>query len=124
VVTLLVPELNDGEEELSGIARFLASVSPDLPWHVTAFHPDYKMRSPRPTTASDLERAASIGREAGLRHVYAGNLPGKVGALEDTICPGCGAAVVERTGYRVRAVRLDGGACAACGTAIPGRWVA
>lgn len=124
VVTLLVPGFNDGEEELTGIARFLASVSPDLPWHVTAFHADYRMRSPRATTAADLERAAAIGREAGLRFVYAGNLPGRVGGLEDTVCPGCGVAVVERRGYRVGAVRLSGGACAACGAAIPGRWAA
>ena len=124
VVTLLVPGFNDGEEELRGIARFLASVSRDLPWHVTAFHPDYRMQAPRPTTEQDLVRAATIGREEGLRHVYAGNLPGRVGSLEDTICPACGLAVVERTGYRVRAVRLDDGACTGCGTAIPGRWAA
>jgi pyruvate formate lyase activating enzyme len=122
VVTLVVPGLNDGEAELRGIARFLAGVSRDLPWHVTAFHPDYRRDDGRGTTAADLVRAAGIGREAGLRFVYAGNRPGETGDLEHTRCPGCGALLIERRGFRVLRNRLQGGACPDCGAAVPGRW--
>jgi pyruvate formate lyase activating enzyme len=123
VVTLLVPGFNDDEAELKDLTAFLVSVGPDVPWHVTAFHADYRMDGRRDTEPRDLLRAAAIGREAGLRYVYAGNLPGRVGTLEDTCCPGCGAVLVERTGYRVRSVRLTGeGTCSDCGAAIPGRF--
>ena len=122
VVTLVVPGFNDSDDELAEIAGFLASVSADIPWHVTAFHPDYKMTGHDLTTAATLLRAAAAGRAAGLRYVYAGNLPGHVGDYENTCCPTCGATVVERRGYHIRAVHLDDGRCAACGTAIPGRW--
>ncbi|HVN86084.1 MAG TPA: AmmeMemoRadiSam system radical SAM enzyme [Candidatus Binatia bacterium] len=122
VVTLIVPGFNDSDGELTELATFLASVSADIPWHVTAYHPDYKMTDRDRTTADTLVRAVAIGRAAGLRYVYAGNLPGHVGRLEDTRCPTCDATAVERVGFRVRRVSLDGGRCAACGTAIPGRW--
>jgi len=123
IVTLLVPGWNDSEEELRGIAGFLASVSADIPWHVTAYHRDYKMRDHADTTAADLVRAAAWGKEAGLRYVYAGNLPGRVGALESTACPKCGTVVVERRGYTVLSQALtDEGRCPACRTAIPGFW--
>jgi pyruvate formate lyase activating enzyme len=122
VVTLVVPGFNDSDEELVELARFLASVSSDIPWHVTAYHPDYKMTDHDFTTAETLLRAAAAGRAAGLRYVYAGNLPGHVGGYENTYCPACNEAVVERSGYRIRAVHLVNGCCAACGTAIPGRW--
>ena len=90
IVTLLIPGFNDSDDELKGLTDFLAGVSPDIPWHVTAFHKDYKMDDPDDTRPSDLVRAAEIGRKAGLRYVYAGNLPGKVGDLEDTRCHQCG----------------------------------
>ena len=123
IVTLLVPGLNDSEAELRDLTHFVASVSLDIPWHVTAFHPDYKMTDPRPTQAGDLLRAAEIGREAGLRFVYAGNLPGRVGAWENTRCPGCGTTLIERCGYTVTAYRLSSaGGCPECGRAIPGLW--
>ncbi len=123
VVTLIVPGFNDSDEELRDIASFLAGISPDIPWHVTAFHPDYKMTEPPPTPASTLLRAARIGREAGLHYVYAGNLPGRVGNLEDTLCAGCGATLIRRVGYRILASRLTPeGRCPECGRAIPGRW--
>jgi len=122
VVTLVVPGFNDSDAELAEVGSFLASVSVDIPWHVTAFHPDYKMTDHDLTTAETLLRAAVAGRAAGLRYVYAGNLPGDVGGYENTRCPRCEAAVIERSGYRIRAVHLDDGCCGACGTAIPGRW--
>ena len=123
VVTLVVPGLNDSEHELGAIAQFLANVSPDIPWHVTSFHADYKMASTPSTTADQLRTAADIGGRAGLRYVYAGNLPGSVGRLEDTRCPHCRATLVERAGYRVSANRIGpDGACPGCGTVIPGRW--
>ena len=107
----------------SGSTAFVAGVSPDIPWHVTAFHQDYKMRDPADTTPEMLMRAAAIGRAAGLRYVYAGNLPGQVGDLEDTRCPSCGTMLVERSGYFVRGYHLtpDGG-CPTCGTRVPGLW--
>ena len=123
VVTLVVPGFNDSDEELRAISGFLAAISPDIPWHVTAFHPDYKLTAPDQTPARTLARAARIGREAGLRFVYGGNLPGALGKLEDTLCPGCGASLVERRGFRVLRNRLTpGGACPDCGRVIPGMW--
>ncbi len=122
VVTLVVPGFNDSPEELRDIAAFLASVSPDIPWHVTAFHPDYRMTEPDATRVATLLRAAEIGREAGLGFVYAGNLPGRVGRWENTDCPGCGALLVERAGFRVLQNRLVNGCCVQCGCSIPGRW--
>jgi len=124
IVTLVVPGFNDSTEELRSTAEFIAGVSPDIPWHVTAFHKDYKMQGPENTPAATLGRAAEIGRAAGLRYVYAGNLPGRLGELENTICPRCGTAVVERHGFRVLRHRLCGGTCANCGERIPGIWSA
>ncbi len=123
VVTLVIPGFNDSDDELRALAEFLAGISPDIPWHVTAFHKDYKMTDPADTRPEDLIRAAEIGRSAGLRYVYAGNLPGYVGGLEDTRCPGCGESVIERYGYRITDYRLTpDGACPKCATAIPGVW--
>ena len=122
VVTLVVPGFNNSDDELGAIARFLASVSLDIPWHVTAFRPEYKMTDRDCTTAETLRRAARNGRAAGLRHVYAGNLPGHVGDDEHTRCPHCGAVVIERSGFRILALHLTDGCCAGCGTAIAGRW--
>ncbi len=123
IVTLLIPGFNDGDDELKRLTEFVAGVSRDIPWHVTAFHGDYKMTEPSNTTPAMLQRAAAIGTEAGLRYVYAGNIPGKVGNLEDTRCPHCSERVVERYGYLIRAYNLTPeGACRACGTRIPGRW--
>jgi pyruvate formate lyase activating enzyme len=123
VVTLVIPGFNDSETELRSAARFLASVSPEIPWHVTGFHKDYKMTDPPDTDARQLVRAAEIGAEEGLRFVYAGNRPGQVGDWESTRCPGCGETLIERWGFLVRAYRIDGeGRCPFCQTAIPGVW--
>jgi pyruvate formate lyase activating enzyme len=123
VVTLLVPGFNDSAQELERLTSFLASVSPDIPWHVTAFHQNYKMTDPANTSPAMLRDAAAIGRNSGLRFVYAGNLPGDVGGLEDTRCPDCGTSLVERDGFHVRSYRLtQDGACPSCHRLIPGRW--
>lgn len=122
VLTLVIPGFNDSEEELRKAAGFIASVSRDVPWHVTAFHPDYKMMDRGSTPARTLVRAAEIGKEEGLRYVYAGNLPGRVGDWENTRCPECGSTVIERHGFRVIRNRLVGGACPNCDAPVPGRW--
>src|ERR1035437_3189679 len=99
IVTLVIPGFNDSDQELTGLAEFLVSVSPNIPWHVTAFHKDYKMTDPDYTGPETLTRAAQIGRKAGLRYIYAGNLPGETGDLENTRCPDCQELLVERSGY-------------------------
>jgi pyruvate formate lyase activating enzyme len=123
VVTLVIPGFNDSHAELCSIAEFLAGISRDIPWHVTAFHPDYKMTGPAHTPPETLFRAAEIGLAAGLRYVYAGNLPGSTGNLEDTRCPSCGQTLIARRGFQVVRNRLTGaGECPDCGTPVPGRW--
>jgi pyruvate formate lyase activating enzyme len=123
IVTLLIPGFNDSADELRRLTEFLAGISPDIPWHVTAFHGDYKMTDPRDTTVDDLLRAVEIGRAAGLRYIYAGNLPGRVGEWEDTRCPHCSETLIERYGYLIKNYRLTAdGRCPKCATEIPGRW--
>jgi len=123
IVTLLIPGFNDSDDELKRLTEFLASVSPLMPWHVTAFHKDYRMSDPENTTPEMLMRAAAIARDAGLKYVYAGNIPGRVGDLEDTRCHHCSARLIERYGYLIRSYRLTpDGRCPDCGTSIPGRW--
>jgi pyruvate formate lyase activating enzyme len=123
IVTLLIPGFNDSPDEIRRLTEFIASVSPDIPWHVTAFHGDYKMQEPENTTPEMLLAAAEIARMSGLRHVYAGNLPGEVGNLEDTRCPGCGDTLIARYGYYIRDYKITAdGRCPACAAAVPGRW--
>lgn len=123
IVTLIIPGFNDSDEELKDAAEFLASISPNIPWHVTAFHQDYKMMDKDNTTVRDLLRACEIGREAGLNYVYAGNLPGHVGEWENTYCPKCRTLLIERYGYLIRGYHLTAqGTCPKCQTVIPGVW--
>ncbi|MGH7320218.1 MAG: radical SAM protein [Candidatus Rokuibacteriota bacterium] len=124
IVTLTIPGFNDSDAELRDIAQFLVSLSPDIPWHVTAFHQDYKMRDRDNTSAKALIRAAEIGVAAGLRYVYAGNLPGRVGPFEHTCCPWCRALLIERVGYTILKDRLTPtrGRCPSCMAIIPGVW--
>jgi pyruvate formate lyase activating enzyme len=123
VVTLIVPGFNDSIDELMDAARYIASVSPDIPWHVTAFHPDYKMVDPPPTTVQTILRAAEIGQEAGLNFVYAGNIPGRVGDYENTYCPSCHTLLIERYSYIIRSYHITAqGTCPQCGSQIPGLW--
>jgi pyruvate formate lyase activating enzyme len=120
VTTLVVPGVNDGEDELRRIARHLAGLGRDIPWHVSRFHPDYKMRDRGATPESSLVRACEIGREEGLRYVYIGNLPG--GSMENTRCPNCGTMVARRLGFVLAALNLSDGRCGGCGSPIPGVW--
>jgi pyruvate formate lyase activating enzyme len=123
IVTLIVPGFNDSEDELRDAARFIKSVSPEIPWHVTAFHSDYKMSGTHNTGAPLLVRAAEIGYAEGLHYVYAGNLPGRTASYEDTFCPNCHATLIERSGFRIRANHLTpDGACPHCHMNIPGIW--
>jgi len=125
IVTLLIPNFNDDADELRRLTEFIASVSVDIPWHVTAFHTDYKMQGEdeRDTTVEDLLRAVEIGREAGLHYIYAGNLPGMVEEWEDTRCPQCSETLIRRYGYLIQDYRLTReGRCPNCSTQIPGRW--
>jgi len=123
IVTLLIPGFNDSADEIERLTSFLSGISPDIPWHVTAFHQDYKMTDPANTTPEMLMAAAAIGQKNGLRYIYAGNLPGRVGDLENTRCHNCHALLIERAGYFVQQYRLTPhGACPDCGTSIPGRW--
>jgi pyruvate formate lyase activating enzyme len=122
IVTLVIPGFNDSNAELRDIAQFLAGISPDIPWHVTAFHQDYKMTGPDNTSTAILLRAAEIGKTAGLNFVYAGNLPRRVGNWENTYCPGCNELLVERSGFRIGAVRIRNGSCPKCLRQVPGVW--
>jgi pyruvate formate lyase activating enzyme len=123
VVTLVIPGFNDSVDELWEMSRFLVSVSADIPWHVTAYHPDYQMDDAPATPAATLQRAAEIGEEAGLHFVYAGNLPGRVGSLEDTRCPHCGKVLIHRNGFfSIENVMGKGGICPNCGQVLPGVW--
>jgi len=123
IVTLVIPGFNDSKDELKRAAEFVASVSPDIPWHVTAFHQDYRMTENANTTAEQLIEACEIGRDSGLRYIYAGNLPGRVGRWENTYCPACEELLVERHGYLIRQARVTtSGTCPSCATTIPGIW--
>ena len=121
VTTLIVPDMNDSDAELGDIAGFIATeLGPAVPWHVSRFHGDFKMRDHQPTPIETLERACRIGAAAGLRHIYSGNVPGH--ADERTRCPSCGEVVIDRMGYSIRSVHLADGACEKCGEKIEGVW--
>ena len=125
IVTLLIPGFNDSKDEIRRLTEFLAGISRDIPWHVTAFHADYKMDDERDTRVDDLLQAVEIGRESGLRYIYAGNLPGRVGKWEDTRCPGCSETLIRRYGYLIEGYNLTpDGRCPRCAAQIPGLWSA
>jgi pyruvate formate lyase activating enzyme len=119
VTTLVVPDMNDSTAELGEIARFIAAeLGVETPWHVSRFHPDYKMYDRGPTPQSTLRQAYELGRQAGLRYVYVGNMPGA--RLEDTFCPDCGTAVISRWGFQIQERHIQDGQCTACGAVIDG----
>jgi len=120
VTTLIIPGHNDSVEELTEIAQFIKGVGPEIPWHVSAFHPTYQMMD-RPRTAAEiLLKAREIGLTAGLRYVYTGNIPGQGG--ENTYCYSCGEVLIERLGYAIKGFILQDGKCPKCQTAIDGVW--
>ncbi len=123
-LTLLISGFNDSGEEIKKLTEFIASVSPDIPWHVTAFHQDYKMMDRSNTRADQLLCAAEIGKRAGLRYIYAGNLPGLTKSWENTHCPGCKTVLIERLGFQIKKdnVSKTRGICPGCGQKIPGFW--
>ncbi len=121
VTTLAVPGQNDSEGELRDIAAFIASVSKDIPWHISAFHPAYQMRDVPPTSRATLEKAYDIGKEEGLKYVYVGNITD--GKRSATYCPNCGEALIRRRGYFPKISKtFQDGHCAHCATKIPGVW--
>jgi pyruvate formate lyase activating enzyme len=119
ITTLAIPGKNDSPEELRRIAEFIAqTLSPDVPWHISRFFPQYRLTETSPTDGQSLERAYDIGKAAGLRYVYVGNLPGN--RAESTWCPGCGAMLIERVGYQIRCNRILDYRCPTCNAAIAG----
>ena len=120
VTTLLIPGLNDSDGELRDIARFLAGVDPEIPWHISRFHPTYLLTGISHTPEEDIHRARDIGYDAGIKYVYTGNLPGDDG--EKTFCHGCGNLLVDRYGYLIRNNFIKNGRCPQCDEKIPGVW--
>lgn len=121
VTTLVVPGLNDSPDELKQLAGFIVEqLGPATPWHVSRFHPTYRLTDRGPTPVKTLEMARDVGISAGLQFVYTGNVPGDAG--ENTFCPGCGEMIIERRGFRLGSVRVKNGACSLCGAAIAGVW--
>lgn len=118
VTTLVIPGLNDSDEELTGIAELLCELDPAIPWRLSQYYPAYRMHDHPPTSVETLRRACEIGRAAGLRYVYEGNVPGEGG--EHTLCYACGALLIERFGFFVRRNRIRDGVCPDCGTTVDG----
>jgi len=117
VTTLLIPGFNDDAGELQQLAEFLAGVSPDIPWHVSRYHPDFRFDRAPVTPEETILQALSMGAKAGLRYLYAGNVRGS--NFEDTRCPHCSAVVIQRAGFTARTVGLSGSKCKQCGQALP-----
>jgi len=120
---LLVPGFNDSPQELEEMAQFIGSISPEIPWHITAFRPEYKMMDRSRTSATQILRAVEIGYEHGLQYVYGGNLPGSLGDYEHTSCHHCQSLLIKRRGYIIEQFKITAaGTCPDCGTRIPGVW--
>jgi pyruvate formate lyase activating enzyme len=118
VTTLLIPGLNDGDGELREIASFLVSLGPETPWHISRFHPQYRLLSAPTTPVETIHRAAQIGRDAGLKYVYSGNVPGDQG--ENTACAACGELLVRRWSFTIVENHLQQESCPRCGTRLDG----
>jgi pyruvate formate lyase activating enzyme len=116
VTTLIVPGRNDTDEHFRGIAAFLAGLSPDIPWHLSRFHPDYQELELEPTPFETMERAEAAGRDAGLNYVYLGNVLTADG--QNTRCPSCGRTLVRRRGMGATSVLIDAPRCPGCGRSI------
>ncbi len=118
VTTLIIPTLNDGTEELRDIARYIHSLGPETPWNISRFHPQSRMSNLPPTPIETIHLAAEIGKEAGLKYVYAGNVPGDTG--ENTYCSNCGKLLIKRYGFNVEEIDLRGSSCPSCKTPLDG----
>jgi pyruvate formate lyase activating enzyme len=118
ITTLLIPTLNDSAEELQDIARFIAGLGKETPWHISRFHPQFKMQNLPATPIALLHRAVEIGKQAGLKYVYSGNVPGDKG--ENTYCFNCGNLMIERCGFKIISINLTGNKCTNCGTQLEG----
>lgn len=117
VTTLVIPDQNDSEEELTQIARFIQDLDPDIPWHISRFHPDYQYTEAPPTPVQTLRKAFEIGQKEGLHHVYVGNV---MGVADDTLCPHCQTVLIPRQGFFIGAVNLKDSTCPICGASIAG----
>ena len=117
VTTLVIPGLNDSPEELKEIAEFIASVGKEIPWHISRFYPNYKMDNINATPLETLDMAYSLGKEAGLKYVYIGNVIGK---REDTFCNNCGRVLIKREGFSVSLNNLINASCPFCHTRVEG----
>jgi pyruvate formate lyase activating enzyme len=118
VTTLVIPGLTDSNEELKDLARFVAALGEETPWHISRFHPQYKMRERPPTSYMTLRTAYDIGREAGLKYVYIGNIPGE--KTESTFCAVCSEPLIERSGFRINRIHLHDRSCPNCKTPLEG----
>jgi pyruvate formate lyase activating enzyme len=117
ITTLIIPNQNDSDEELTEIARFIVDVNPDIPWHISRFHPDYNYAETSSTPVETLRKANSIGKKEGLRYIYIGNV---LGESEDTRCPNCGESLIQRTGFTIKTNKIVGEKCSKCGHSIAG----
>jgi pyruvate formate lyase activating enzyme len=118
ITTLLIPTLNDGDNELRQIAEFIYSLGAETPWHVSRFHPQYELTDIPPTPIATIHRAVEIGKESGLKYIYSGNIPGDEG--EDTRCSNCGEHLIDRYGFYIERLNLKGTNCPRCNTPLDG----
>lgn len=122
IVTLIIPGYNNSDQELNKLTQFIAQISVDIPWHVTAFHQDYRMQDQTNTASNDLIHAYHIGKKNGLNFIYTGNLPGQTENRENTYCPHCNQLLIERVGYIIKKTHIKSNQCPSCQTIIPGIW--
>jgi pyruvate formate lyase activating enzyme len=120
ITTLLIPGLNDDRRELAALIEFIVGLDANIPWHVSRFFPQHRLRAIAPTAPAAIHDALQLGIDKGLKFAYGGNLDDP--AWSDTRCPACGRVVIERRGYRVADIGLAAGACRWCATRVPGIW--
>jgi pyruvate formate lyase activating enzyme len=120
VTTLLINGLNDSSEELHDLATFLVNIDPYIPWHISRFHPTYRLTHLKATNPNSIHKAKEIGMKAGLKYVYTGNLPGDEG--EKTYCHACGELLIDRFGFSIQKNRIQNSHCPTCKAVIPGVW--
>jgi pyruvate formate lyase activating enzyme len=122
IVTLIVPGFNDSIDEIRAAAKYLKGISPEIPWHFTAFHPDYKRKGSHRTTTESIMRLAETAQEEGMQYIYVGNTVGGTDKFQHTHCPQCHSLLIRRRGFSTLSNRITNGRCPDCQTAIPGIW--